>query len=216
MNDLVLLRELIRSPANSGAQRDINHVLLQVDFERMFECVITRAAPRCSPIAVALSLNILRVKSINACKRSASSVRKFGNWYAKRLNTLIHMDVAPTRFKTFRLAMDPVYILASETSNALQPPDRQPDMDRLTRPLSIINDHIQLRSSKSPGGTGSASSPNPYRGKRSAPSPPRVTRTLDVDTHVSTSVGQRLSEHTLGELQKLPQRMRNRLSHVRN
>ena len=74
--------------------------------EGLLECVITRAAPPCDPVAIALSLNPLGVKSINARARAGKSVDTFANWYTKRLNALLHLDVGLEGFILFRGAMD--------------------------------------------------------------------------------------------------------------
>ena len=109
MEDLVLLRELIRTPDSNCFSFSINHVFSHLGFEELLECVITRAAPPCNPIAVALSLNLIGIKSITSCARAGRDVVGFCKWYTKRLNAIIHLDVGPTQFQQFRNGMDRTY-----------------------------------------------------------------------------------------------------------
>ena len=102
MEDLVLLLELIRTPGSNCFHLSTNHVFTHLGMEALLECVITRAAPPCNPIAVALTLNFLGIKSINACARDGRTVDTFNRWYTKRLNTLIKLDVGPETFSVFR------------------------------------------------------------------------------------------------------------------
>ena len=216
MNDLVFLRELIRPPGNSGAQREISRVFRRVDFDCISECFVTRAAPTCSPIAIALTLNVLGVKSVNARIRSAKDVTRFDVWYAKRLDTLAHIDVAPSRLSGFRCAMGRLCILACDASLSLQVPNRGPNVERLTRPVSIILSELHLRSSKSPVGSGSVSISNPHRKKRAVPSSPRAIRMIASFPEGATPVAPRLSEEIIGRRQNQNRWHPNHPSRARN
>ena len=138
MDDLVLLRELIRTPGSTCFPLSINRVFLNLGMEALLECVITRASPPCNPIAVALPLNLLGLKSISACVRAANSVDSFTRRYTRDLNTLIRLDVGPEAFARFRGRMDRTYVLACQTSASLSVPDRGRDEARATRPVSMI------------------------------------------------------------------------------
>ena len=58
MEDLVFLRELIRTPESTCFPLSINRVFSHLGLGELLECVITRASPPCNPIAIALSLNL--------------------------------------------------------------------------------------------------------------------------------------------------------------
>ena len=124
MEDLVFLRELIRTPESTCFPLSVNRVFPRLWLEELLGCVITRDPPPCNPIAIALPLNLLWVKSINARTRAGKDVAWFGKWYIRRPNTIIHLDVAPSDFNPFRNAMDRTYVLARQTSTKLKVPDR--------------------------------------------------------------------------------------------
>ena len=93
MEDLVLLRELIRTPGSNCFTFNINHVFTHLALEDISECVISRDAPPCNPIAIALSLSLLGVKPINARPRAGKDVKSFSMRYIKKLSVLLHLDV---------------------------------------------------------------------------------------------------------------------------
>ena len=145
MDDLVLLRELIRNPESNCFPLSINSVFANLRFETLLECLITRASPPCNPIAVALTFNLLGIMSMKACVRTAKSVDKFARWYNKRLNALIHLDVGPVEFNVFKGGMGGTFVLACRTSANLQLPDRSFDPARSTRPASLIQMEVRSR-----------------------------------------------------------------------
>ena len=140
-----MLRELIRTPGSTCFSLSINHVFLNLGMEALLECVITRASPPCNPIAVALSFNLLGLKSINACVRAANSAESFTRRYTRNLNTLLRLGVGPETFALFRGGMDRTYVLACQTSTSLNVPDRGHDEARATRPISMIHRDIHIR-----------------------------------------------------------------------
>ena len=73
MDDLVLIRQLLRGPMVKANQNRYLSFFHQLGFEVLFECVIARPAfPRDAlAIAIALSLNSIGLKSINACDEIA-------------------------------------------------------------------------------------------------------------------------------------------------
>ena len=178
MEDLVLLRELVRTPGTNCFPLNINHVFTHIRFEELFERIITRAAHPCNAIAIALCLNLIGVKSINACIRAGKDLETFARWYRKRLNVLLHIDVGPEEFKEFRGAMDRTYVLALQTSKKLTVPDRGFDASQDTRPMSLIQRDLQSRKSNSSAGTTTKpTSSTSHKRKRS----PRALRTINVD-----------------------------------
>ena len=119
MEDLVLLRELIRTPGSNCFSLSANRVFTQLRMETLFECVITRASPPCNPIAVVLSMNLLGAKSISACSRTSRTLGSFDRRYAERLNALLRPDVGPQEFSLFQGGMDRCYVLACQTRTSL-------------------------------------------------------------------------------------------------
>lgn len=117
MEDLVLPRELIRTPESKCSPLSINRVFSHLGMEEIPDC-----AP-CSPIAIALCLSHIGVKSINARARSGKDVLNCSKWCTRRLNTPIHLDVSPTSFSTFRNAVGRLFALARQTSAKLKMPD---------------------------------------------------------------------------------------------
>ena len=109
------------------------------------ECIVTRASPPCNPIAVALSLSLLGLKSINACVRAGRSVGSFTRRYARSLNTLLRLDVGPDASALFRGGMDRTYVLECHTCTTLCVPDRGHDEARATRPISLIHRDLYVR-----------------------------------------------------------------------
>ena len=144
MGDLVLLRELIGTPGSTCFLLSVNRVFLNLGMEALLECVITRASPPCNLIAVALSFNLLGLKSINACVRDANSVESPTRRYTRNLNTLIRLDVGPEAPPLFRGGMVRTYVLACQTSASLSVPDRGRDEARATRPISTIHSHTEI------------------------------------------------------------------------
>ena len=120
-------------------------LVLNLGMEALLECVITRASPPCNPIAVALPLNLLGLKSINACVRASKSADSFTRRYKKNLNTLIRLGVGPEAFALFRGGMGRTYVLARQASASLSVPDRGRDEARATRPISMIHRDIHTR-----------------------------------------------------------------------
>ena len=187
-----MLRELVRNPGTQCFPLDINRVFAHLRMEEIIECVITRSAPPCNPIAIALRLSLLGLKSINARIRAGENVLAFAKWYTRKLNLLLHIDVSPQAFTPFRNALDRLYVIACQTSARLQTPDRALDSARVTRPMSLIHRDIRSRCSNSPVGTSTKRS-----GKTSSSSvkSPRVTREIRIGTGTptqsshSTSVG---------------------------
>ena len=101
-----MLRELVRTPGSNCFPLSINHVFTNLRMETLFECVIARASPPCNPFAVELTMNLLGLKSINACTRAGKTVGSFARRYTKRLNVLIRSDVGPDEFSLFRGGME--------------------------------------------------------------------------------------------------------------
>ena len=192
-----MLRELIRTPESNTYPVNINHVFSHLALEDLLECVITRAAPPCTPVVIALRLNLLGIKSINACSRAAKDVRTFTKLYQRRLNTLIHLDVGPASFAPFRNAMDRTFALASQTSTRLNVPDRGCGADRVTRPVSLIHRDVHARNAKPSNGMGSGRS---IKSSSKTSRSPRVRR----EAHYSTAPASQSSIVTPSEGESPP------------
>ena len=145
MDDLVLLRELIRTPGSTCFPLSTNHVFANLWMEALLGCLITRASPPCNPIAVALPFSLLGIKSTNACVRAGRSVDSLTRKYTRGLNTPLRLDVGPEAFALFRGGMDRTYVLACQTSTSLSVPGRGRDAARSTRPISMIRRDIRTR-----------------------------------------------------------------------
>ena len=145
MADLVLLRELIRLPCNSGLRNDdINRVFRRVHRAHLSECVVTSAAARSSPVAIALFFNLIGIKSINACLRAAKNAHSLSIMHIRRLGTLLHLDVSPARFEEFRDKMGLAYLSRYTTSPTLVIPERTTDDGDLTRTTSRITGQVYV------------------------------------------------------------------------
>lgn len=93
------------------------------------------------------------VKSANARTLSASNVRKYSNWYSKRLNKLLRVDITGAAFAPFRASMNRVYVTSGKTRLKLSDPDRPVDETFRTRPTSLIQRDVESLVSGSPAGT---------------------------------------------------------------
>ena len=185
MGDLVFLRELIRTPGSECFPLITNRVFTHLGMEALRECVITRAAPPCNPIAVALALNLLGIESINACARAGKSVDTFNRWYTKRMNTLIHLNVGPETSSLFRGGIGRTYVLAGQTGTSLGVPDREHDPSRTTRPASLIRRDLHARRFDSSVETMTKRASKPTSGSTKST---KVKRTLRVGAnHLSQS-----------------------------
>lgn len=152
MGDLVFLRELIRMPGYTGRSHDINHVFRRVNLASMFDCSVTRASAPCSPIAIAILLSLLGIKSRKSRTRDAKNSLPQTRRYVKSRNAFIHMDVSRGRFGSYRSAMGRVSSLSWQVSATLDIPDRPVNDVLLTRTKSVAHRGIRLRSSRSPTG----------------------------------------------------------------
>ena len=183
MEDLVLLRELIRSPETNCFSLSINRVFAHMCLEELLECVITRAAPPCNPVVTALCFNLLGVKSTNACTRAIKGVLGFAKFYTRRLSTLLRIDVAPASFAPFKNGMERTFVRARQTSTKLKVPDRGCGNDRATRQASLIHRDVHARKSRQSAGTSSVRGVKPYsKSSRS----PRVRREVNYNTATSS------------------------------
>ena len=145
--------------------------------EALLECVITRASPPCNPIAIALSLNLLGVKSLNACVRAGKSVDSFTRKYTRSLNTLLRLEVVPEAPTLFRGGVDRTYVLACQTSTSLSVPGRGPDAARPTHPISMIHRDIHTRRY---GSIPEKLHQRKQKDSVTSPIPPKVMRTVHI------------------------------------
>ena len=123
--------------------------------------------------------------SMNVCVRTAKSVDSFARWYAKRLNTLIHLDVGPVEFNLFKGGMDRTFVLVCQTSTNLQLPDRSFDPARSTRPVSLIQMEVRSRRSGAGASTGKGRKRKTKPASLSTRSP-KVNRTVHITTGMSS------------------------------
>ena len=134
MTDLVLLRDLIRDAAARGHIGNVDIFCLRLSFERLFEFPITRAGCPYPPVAIALFLDLLGVKSINTRARASPDLLRFSRWYAHRLNVLLHFDLSPRRYKPFASAMGRGFALSTRNQTTVSNPEWTSATDLVTRP----------------------------------------------------------------------------------
>ena len=151
--------------------------------EALRECVIARASQPRNPVAVALSLNMIGAKSINVRARDGKSVGNFARRYAKRLNTLLRLDVGREDFSLFRGGAGRTFALSCQTSTCLGVPDREHDHARATRPASLIQGDVGSHKAKSPAGAMRRRNSKPVSVSTMSP---RVNRTVHVGATISS------------------------------
>ena len=98
-----------------------------------------------TPVAIALPLDLLGVKSINTRDRPAPDFLLFSGRYAQRLNVLLHFDMSPHRYKPFSSASERVFSLATRNQTTVSNPERESAADLVARPLSIIRPEYTAR-----------------------------------------------------------------------
>ena len=138
MEDLVLLRDLIKSSAR-GQTIDLNVLFRHLNFDSLFECVVARATSPCSAEAVARAYNFLGIKTVSACANSASELSAFTRRYTKRLLTHLHLDVKPLEFDPFHREMGKVSNLARVIANTGTTSRPFGSVDYAARPASIVH-----------------------------------------------------------------------------
>ena len=158
MTDLVLLRDLIRDTTSRGHSDNVDLLFRKLRFGSLFECVITRAVYPYPPVAIALSLDLLGVKSITTCARAAPDLHLFAKWYAARLNIVPRFDLSRTKYKPFSNALDRFCALSTRNQTTVDIPTRTNVADLVTRPCALI---------RSDYNTSLSLSTAPYNAKRS-------------------------------------------------
>ena len=138
MGDLVLLRDLIKSPAR-GQSVDLDVLFRHLSSDTLFECIIARAVSPFAADAVARAFHFLGVRPAASCADVATSLRSFTRRYSRRAISVLRVDVAPNAFGPFHREMGKVYpyskSISSSSAVALQPGAS----DRATRPVSIVH-----------------------------------------------------------------------------
>ena len=112
MDDLVDLRNLIRSTSARDQSVNTDSLSRQVAFECQFECIITRATSAGDIKTMELTPKFLWARSIFACAGAADSPYGFTRWYTRILRTVVHIDVRTNEFAIFHRAMQAIYRLA--------------------------------------------------------------------------------------------------------
>ena len=138
MDDLVLLRDLIKSPA-SGQSVDLNVLFSPLNFDTLFECVIARAVSHCAAEAVARAFHLLGVLSAASRADVAPSPGSFTRWYSRRFLAVLQIDVTPISFDPFHRGMGKVYAYSRSISAGSAVALQQVAFGRITRPSSIVH-----------------------------------------------------------------------------
>ena len=94
MRDLVSTRQHLRTPSVKANQNRCRAPHRQLGSEVLFGCEIARAGHLCDSIAIALSLLVLDVKSVQARGDVAQDIEDFRKWYSRRMNNLLQLDVS--------------------------------------------------------------------------------------------------------------------------
>ena len=118
MGELVFLRGILRNNGTRGKPENLAQVFKKVRFDTLFERVVMRWVYPYPPMGVILKLDILWLRSVTGCARAAPEVHLFASWYTNRINRILHLNVVPAEFDTFREAVDRVTALA-QTLNAV-------------------------------------------------------------------------------------------------
>ena len=93
MDDLVVLRNLIRSTSTRGPSVDWDVVSRSVSTESHFERIIARASSTVNIKTIVFTFEFLGIRSVLACAGTADSAEGFTRWYTRILRTVVHIDV---------------------------------------------------------------------------------------------------------------------------
>ena len=137
MEDLVLLRELIKTAAR-GHIVDLNVLFRHLNFDALFECVLARAVSPPSAAAVARAFHFLGIHTAAACAQSAIELTEFARWYSRRFYSPLQLDAMPDAFEPFRQQMGNVYTLSRTTICSERSHCPLQSADQATRPLSEV------------------------------------------------------------------------------
>ena len=175
MEDLVLLRELIKTAAR-GHIVDLNVLFRHLSFDALFECILARAVSPPSVNAVARAYHFLGVHTAAACARSANELTEFTRWYSRRLYSSLHLDTRPEAFEPFHQQMGNVYTLSRSIILSDSPHCPRQSADQATRPLSVVHgDRLGRFSLLRRSNLDQSRSPS--RSQTRSPRSPRVTLT---------------------------------------
>ena len=180
MDDLVLLRNLIRSTAICDRSIDTDALFRKVRFDSQpcwypvgyqplcFECVIARVSSAVNVKAIVLTFEFLGVRSITACAGSATSIEGFTRRYPRLLSTVVHIDTKDDSFCSLHRAMLAIFRLSTSNVNATPCPEW---IDRSTRPSSsVYSDRLKRQIAV----RGAPSSKSSKAGASPEPNSPRV------------------------------------------
>ena len=136
--DLVLLRELVKNDTARGHSDDIDRVAAQTGCGVLFEGALARAASPYQPVDIALRFKLLGVKAISACARSVTEGAAFARRCATRQGALLHLDIAPLRYRSFNSAMGRPRALSLRKVTHRLKPETDPSREKATRHMAII------------------------------------------------------------------------------
>ena len=125
MEDLVLLRELIKTAAR-GHIVDLNVLFRHLNFDALFECVLARAVSPPSAAAVARAFHFLGVHTAAACSQSATELAEFTRWYSRRFYASLRLDARPSnrftgKWETSTRSREQSSVLSVRTARGSRP-----------------------------------------------------------------------------------------------
>ena len=143
MDDLVVLRNLIRSTSVRDQSVDSGALFRKVAFESQFGRIIARANSAINIKTLVLTLEYLGIRPIRACVGAADSVEWYTRWYGRLLRTVVHIDVKDDQFILFHRAMQTIYRLAKAHASGAVRGDSD-CVSRPTRPApSVYRDRLK-------------------------------------------------------------------------
>lgn len=190
-----------KTSRKSSRKSDSTHTSLQesqirhthTNTHTRFGCVIMRVVHPFPSTGAISTLRILGLRSVTSCARAAPDVHLSEAWRKNRINILLHLNVAPVEFNTFREAPNRAFALAHDTERSVQTPTRGLIIGSVTMPNSAILRDRQARNAVALRPT------NPKRGSKLGSSnklSPRVRRTISTSSSSSRgAMGQRINEN---------------------
>ena len=115
MDDLVVLRNLIRSTSVRDQSPNSDDIFRRVAFESRFECIIARATSVMHVKPMVLTLEFLGIRPVSACAGAAESADGFTRWYSRLLRTVVRIDVSSDDFILFHRAMKTIFPIIEGT-----------------------------------------------------------------------------------------------------
>ena len=195
MGDLVLLRELIKSPARRHIV-DINVLFRHLTLDALSECVLARAVGPPSAGAIARAFHFLGIHTAAACAQSSTELTEFTRRYARRLYSSLRLDARRAAFEPSHHQMGNVFTLSRTVIRSEFPHCPRQPADHATRPSSVVHvGRLGRFTSLRQAGRDPAPSSKSARPHSRSPRSPKVALTLST-SQSSLSGSDRLIRRT--------------------